>query len=339
MDSMDSTQYVTLEDFDQSSWKKFNAKTWNLNKPKFVSHLMQCWGRFPKVDQINAVFLEDEPKDDYHIEKYELNVSATGHTLDDFVQVWILKPHTPRANPCPTMVIHHQHAGQYGKGKEEPAGQKGDPQQAVAVDLVKRGYIVVTFDALGFSDRQEDGGERFTFTRLLLYGMTLNGKYCFDMARILDFLVTFKDIDKNRIGIMGHSLGGQMALFGGIFDSRFKVVISNCGFGRIGGFDSILSHHINHNFALYLPNLLNPTIGMDMHEVIGLLAPRPLLLSNGTMDLIFPIDGVAEIHQFIEDLYAAEGKSAHLLTLRHDSGHWIPPETKEKIYAFIDKML
>ena len=73
---------------------------------------------------------------------------------------------------------------------------------------------------------------------------------------------------------------------------RLKVIICSCGVGRYTGPDSILNHHINHNFAAYLPNFLDPNVGIDMFEVIGQLCPRPLLISNGVMDSFFRLKGL-----------------------------------------------
>ena len=79
-------------------------------------------GKFPRVDNQQAVYMGEEQKDGYRLEKYELMVSSTGHTKDDFTSVWVLIPESPRESPCPTMIVHHQHAGRFEKGKEEPAG-------------------------------------------------------------------------------------------------------------------------------------------------------------------------------------------------------------------------
>jgi pimeloyl-ACP methyl ester carboxylesterase len=331
--------YLSFDEFDGQYWRPFNAKLWEKNKDAYQKHLARCWGRMPDLDQIDSFYIEVEQKDGYKIEKYELKLSEMQYIVDDLTPVWLLIPDSPRSTPCPAMIVHHQHAGQFHLGKEEPAGIDGDPEQFLAIDLVRQGYVVVVFDALAFSSRQEPGGERFTFTRLLMWGMTLNGKYCWDISKVVDFLYTMKIVDKNRIGIIGHSLGGQMAIWGAVFDPRIKVIISSCGFGRIAGNESILQHQINHNFAAYLPNFLDASLKMDMHEVIGLLHPRPLILANGGTDRIFPIEGVAEIHKFVEDLYAHYGNSDKILTLRHDGGHGIPKESKQQFWDFLVKWL
>jgi dienelactone hydrolase len=336
---MDYEEYVDLNEFDHTDWRQFDLKKWTTKKQSYRNHIQACWGKFPSTEHQESVFMGEEIKDGYKIEKYELMVSATGHTLDDFIPIWIFIPDKMRETPCPTMIIHHQHAGQFHLGKKEPAGIEGNPDQFFAIHLVKRGYVVAVFDALGFEDRQEEGGEKYIFTRLMMYGMTLNGKFCFDTSQVLTFLQNRKYVAKDRIGIMGHSLGGVMAIWSAVFDPRIKLIVSSCGIGRLGGPNSILAHHIDHCFAVYLPNILDPTIGMDMQEVIGLIHPKPLILSNGAMDTGFPIDGVAEIHNWVEKLYQSSENQANLITLRHVGNHRTPETSRKIIYKFIEDKL
>ncbi len=125
--------------------------------------------------------------------------------------------------------------------------------------------------------------------------MTLNGKYCFDISCVIDFLIEHIDfVDEHNIALMGHSLGGQMSIYGAIYDARVKVVVCSCGFGKIGGKGSIVEAQIPHNFAMYLPNLLDSNVGIDMKEIVGLIAPRPLVISSGKQDDIFPGKYISE---------------------------------------------
>jgi dienelactone hydrolase len=336
---MNEIEFLPFDEFDNEYWRKFDPKIWEQKKDQYLHHIVKCWGKMPNLDQVEALFIEEVVRDGYRIEKYEMRVSEMHYLPDDFLPVWLLIPDNPKTTPCPAMIIHHQHAGQYDLGAEEPAGEKGDPQQAFAVELVKQGYITVVFDALCFASRAEKAGERFTFTRLLMWGMTLNGRYCWDVSKVIDFLYTNPLIDKNRIGIMGHSLGGQMAIWAAVFDKRIKIVVSSCGFARIAGENSLIQHQINHNFALYLYDFLNVDLKMDMHEVLGLIHPRPMILSNGGKDLMFPIDGVAEIHSFIENLYSYYGNKDKITTIRHSEGHVLPDPARKQVYAFIEKWL
>lgn len=334
----DETFYVDLDEFDASSWEHFDAATWEERAPVYRKHLEICWGVVPDQVLPNVQLAGESREDGYTRYTYHMDVEASGYEKWDHMSFFVLVPDEPLATPAPAMVIHHQHAGKFDKGKEEPAGLIYDPEQAFAVDLVRKGYITVAHDALCFSERREFD-EIYTSLKLLLYGRTLSYKYVWDVSRLIDYLMTRDDIDPERIGIMGHSLGGQEAIYCTVHDARIKVAISSCGVAKIGGTESVLSHNIVHNKAFYLPGLFSSPVPMDMKEIISLIHPRPLLLSHGAMDPLFPIEGVAELDNWIQELYANYGNEEKLVTVRHAGSHMIPRETKEKVYTFLAKFL
>ena len=51
------------------------------------------------------------------------------------------------AQRVPVIFCHHQHAGQFGLGKSEVVGLRGDPDQAYAAELAGRGYLTISPDA------------------------------------------------------------------------------------------------------------------------------------------------------------------------------------------------
>ena len=95
-------------------------------------------------------------------------------------------------------------------------------------------------------------------------------------------------MDRARIGMIGHSLGGQETLFTTAADTRIRAAASSCGFGslRVLERDRIL-----HNFALFVPGLAEPG---DYGAVLALVAPRPFLVAARSEDPIFPMDGIEE---------------------------------------------
>jgi transcriptional regulator with XRE-family HTH domain len=96
-------------------------------------------------------------------------------------------------------------------------------------------------------------------------------------------------------------------------DASFPVVGKN----RFDG--------INHNFALYAYGLLN--IG-DMSDVVCDMAPKPFLMTNGTQDGIFPIDGVREIAATAGGKYASIGRAEYFKSVVFEGGHSFPPAVK-----------
>ncbi len=110
---------------------------------------------------------------------------------------------------------------------------------AFAEDLASHGYMVVTVD--------HPGSGLTVFDKEEILGLVPNpngpdGKvieFCNDASFIIDELLRkaeiSKHIDKDKIGMMGHSLGGAAALNVDLYDPRFKAVINLDGyaFGRL----------------------------------------------------------------------------------------------------------
>ncbi len=335
---IDPEFYVGLDEFDDKNWEHFDPATWEKNAKQYRTLLEQCWGKVPDRVPANPVLDGHVKESNYTRYTWHVDVELSGTPQWDRMSFFVLVPDKPLAMPAPVMIIHHQHAGRFDKGKEEPAGLMYDPEQAFAVDLVKKGYITVTHDALCFSERQEKD-EIYTAMKMLLHGRTLSLKYAWDVSRLIDYLVTRKDVDANRIGIMGHSLGGQEAIFCTVYDPRIKLAVSSCGVAKIGGANSVLSEYINHNKAFYLPGLWAGPMQMDMKEIVAMIHPRPMLMSHGASDRIFPIEGVAEIDNWIQEMYGHYGHAERLVTLRHAGGHMIPRQTKEVVYNFLEANL
>ncbi len=328
-----SPNFVPLSTFDGSDWVHFDNVSWEANRDGYQTHYNACLGEFPSQVPLNPWVRSEEVLDGYRRVKMTITVEDSGRLAWDNMSFYILIPDQPIASQCPCVIIFHQHDGAYGKGKEEPVGLLRDPRQAFALELVKQGYVAVAADALCFSERQEIS-EYKTSHMLITLNRTLAGKYVWDTSRLIDFLVTQSYINASRIGIMGHSLGGQMAVYCGAYDSRLKVVVSNCGIGKILGNHSVLEVDGEENEAFYIPGLGEGPNAMDMKEIVGLINGS-VLLSNGVKDYGLPIDGVAEIHNWVEEKYAHYGNTAGCVTLRHDAGHGIFPESKKIMWEFI----
>jgi dienelactone hydrolase len=214
------------------------------------------------------------------------------------------------------------------------------------VDLCRRGYVVLCPDLLCFEDRRppeavrranpyQDGYayERFEFTRRILEGACLQTKYLHDLACALDVLGGLPDVDGARLGVIGNSLGGQEALWLMWYDDRVRAAVSSCGFGLIR---TILRAGINHNFALYVPDLLNIC---DLDVLVADLAPRPFMLTAGAEDRLFPIDGVRAIVERAAAAYAEARAPERFRALIFPGGHIFPDDVKAEAYAFLDQWL
>lgn len=246
---------------------------------------------------------------------------------------YLLRP-TGRSIPGPAVLCLHQHAGQFELGKSEPAGLAGNPQQHYALELAHRDYVTLTFDQLCFEERQlpELAGqlfERFEFTRRVTLGSSLQAKMSWDAMRALDYLGQRPEVDPARLGCVGHSLGGQQALFLSALDERIRCGVSSCGFASLA---TIFRDRINHNFGAYVPGL---AAHGDLGDVLSLVAPRAFFVGVGRADRIFPIDGVEAT---VAQARAAFPERAFEL-MTEEGGHAFTDAMRERAYAFLDRHL
>lgn len=240
----------------------------------------------------------------------------------------------------PALIASHQHAGQHALGRSEPIGEAGNPEMAYGRELFLRGFVVLCPDHLGFEDRRQSkrrdqqtlqgaAFEQFVFLDALLHGSSLAAKYLFDLQQALDVLAGLDFVDPSRLGVIGHSLGGQTALWLAAADRRIRAAFVSCGFSQVR---TIQEKCFLHNRALYLPGLLQ--VG-DMDDVAAAIAPRALGMSHGTADAMFPMSGVREIHRRTRKEFPPE----KLLPIVFRGPHAFPEKVRQQAYDFLQSHL
>ncbi len=250
----------------------------------------------------------------------------------DRVPAYLLLPkHRPAGERLPAMLALHQTTP---LGKKEVAGEGGSANLAYAKELAQRGYVVLAPDYPSFGDYPYD------FRQSKYASGSIKGIW--NHLRGVDLLQARPEVDPERIGVIGHSLGGHNAMFLGVFDPRVKVIVASCGWtpfhdyygGKLAGWTS----------DRYMPRIrdvygLDPDrLPFDFYEVAAALAPRAFFSNSPVGDHNFDVRGVKKAEPKIREVYALLG-AADRFQVRYSSGsHDFSPAARRAAYAFIDRI-
>lgn len=237
-------------------------------------------------------------------------------------------PHQPIANPPPVFIclqghtsgMHHS-IGETAEGEPWPPDTEGD--RDFALGCMRNGVAALCIEQRGFGERRETRQKEIQQGRTtcqeaamhaLMLGRTLVAERVYDVDRGIDYLLTRPEVDHDRIGVMGNSGGGLISVLSAALLPRIKYAIPSCGFATYAS--SIMS--IYHCVDNYIPSLL---LEAEMGDVLGLAAPKPVVVVAGKTDPIFPIKGVREAFRQTRRIYEAADAGDRCTLVVGPGGH------------------
>jgi hypothetical protein len=155
------------------------------------------------------------------------------------------------------------------------------------------------------------------------------GKWVWDSKRLLDYLATRPEFDMNRIGMIGHSLGGKMTLYATAMDDRIRAAVSSePGIG--------LSFSNYEDFWYLGEQIRKLEKGTDQHELLAMIAPRPFLLIGGDSA---DNDKSWYYINAARRVYSLSGASDRIGYVNHRTGHSPTPESVQLAMEWLARFL
>ena len=328
----DHTKLLTVRDGAGRELAVASAVDWLVRRDHILAHFQDVAGKLPGGER--RVPLEVKFEGEFRETGYVRKRISFATEPGDRVPAWLLIPDAPaqRAVRRPAALCLHQ---TIKIGKDEPVGLGRNVELAYAKELAQRGYVAVAPDYPNFGDYAVD-------VYALGYA-SATMKAVWNNLRAVDLLCALEAVDPNRIGVIGHSLGGHNAIFTALFDSRIKAVVSSCGFnafpfyykGNIAGW----SH------KGYMPRLRDvyqldlSRVPFDWPELIGALAPRPFFANAPLRDANFDVEGVKVCIESARPVYQLLGNASSLNAVYPDCAHAFPKTERTRAYEFLDAAL
>lgn len=292
--------------------------------------LYSLLGQLPdKQIPITSCLISKEERENFYVERLVLD-------LNGFEQVpayFVYPKNTDGKNPV--ILFNHSHGGNYHIGKDELLnGTSYMYNKSYAEELTELGYSVLCMDEWGFGERQ-GRTESEIFKEMLWKGQVMWGMMVYDSIRAIDYLMTREDVDAERIGTLGMSMGSTKAWWLAALDDRVNVCVDLC---CMTDFESLIETQgiDGHGIYYYVPGLLKH---FTAAQINSLISPRPHLSLNGIYDRLTPNKGLDIINEALIKVYKDEDAPECFELKKYPVAHLETAEMRVEVVKFFRKWL
>ncbi len=305
-----------------------NTQDWQRRREHILQNMQQVMGPLPGADSrvpLDVQVLETETLPT--LTRKKITYAAAKNYR---VPAYLLIPHNLKESSAPAMLCLQGTGG----GRGRTAGLGADYPR-YTLELAERGYVTIAPDYTLLGDNQIDPST-VGFASGTMMGI-------WSHMRAVDLLESLPEVDKNRIGCVGVSLGGHNSLFVGAFDTRLKVMVTSSGFDSFHDYmGGDLKGWCQPRYMMRIQDVYGKDpnkMPFDFPEVIAALAPRPLYVHAPISDSNFRVESVKRCLAAASGVYRLFGAENRILADYPEGGHGFPPEARELAYRFIDGVL
>jgi dienelactone hydrolase len=302
-------------------------ETWQKRRQHILANMQLVMGPLPQRGRevpldVQVVQTEKLPK----LTRQKILYTASA---GDRVPAYLLIP-TGLQGRAPAMLCLHGTGGPRGR----TAGLGADYPR-YTLELAERGYVTIAPDYTLLGENQTDPAA------LGYVSGTMKGIW--NHMRAVDLLESLPEVDRERIGCIGVSLGGHNSLFVGTMDPRLKVVVTSSGFDSFT--DYMGGNLTGWCQTRYMPRIATvygkdpAKLPFDFPEVLAAIAPRHLYIHAPQSDSNFRLESVKRCVQAATTVYALFDASDRIVAVYPPGGHGFPSEAREAAYRFVDKVL
>ena len=176
--------------------------------------------------------------------------------------------------------------------------------------------------------------EQVTAKTILAAGATWPGILAWDEARSLDYLCSRPEVDRERVGCVGLSIGGFRTALLIAADPRVKAA---CVTGWMPEFGQLIRNYIRpHTWMVYIPGLYQ---SLDLPDAAALIAPGALLVQQCRRDNLYPLAAMEGGVKKLERIYAKAGIPERFRGSFHDEPHSFRPEMQDEAFEWLKRWL
>jgi dienelactone hydrolase len=315
-----------------------SLREWRKEREEVKAAVLRSLGDMPPRPKPQARIVSVDKKDGYRVEKFVFD-----NGVDSEVPGYIAIPEN-RQGRRPAVLTMHGH----GSSKENMFGY--DPSSQYVSDLLaKRGYVVLGIDNYFGGERKGTGpagkleamarnsDQEWSLFKLNLWlGRTLWGMMLRDELMALDYLASRPEVDPNRIGAQGMSMGSTRSWWLAAIDERIKAVVGVACFTRYE--DLIATRNLRaHGIYYFVPGILKH---FDSEGIMALIAPRAFLALTGDRDAGSPPTGMKKLEQALAEVYKIHDRPANFKSVIYPAtGHVYNDDMKAKMIAWFDDHL